>query len=363
VQGKNTGSMSDGWIRKAWYVSAFSKDLQHELLARTILGEAVVMFRDANGRPVAMTDKCPHRGVPLSLGKLVDGMVRCTYHGLRIDSDGLCKHIPCQTLIPAQARVATYPMADKHGFTWIWMGDAILADASLIPDVHWMDDADWTACGGYHHVEADYQLMNDNLLDLSHESFLHDKTIGNEAVAQAPVKTVAGMDEVRVHRDIFNCEPPPFYIKATGFTDRINRWHTTIFTPPSFNLIENGSYPATARKADALERRVIHLTTPETASSCHYFWGVARAYQRDDAALTEFIRQQSSNTFDEDKAMLEAQQRALGGKGGSVFPVALCTDVGPIQARKLVHKRAADERLAQIAVAVVQPTVQAHAAS
>jgi vanillate O-demethylase monooxygenase subunit len=171
------------------------------------------------------------------------------------------------------------------------------------------------------------------------------------------------MDEVRVHRDIFNCEPPPFYIKATGFTDRINRWHTTIFTPPSFNLIENGSYPATARKADALERRVIHLTTPETASSCHYFWGVARAYQRDDAALTEFIRQQSSNTFDEDKAMLEAQQRALGGKGGSVFPVALCTDVGPIQARKLVQKRAADERLAQIAVAVVQPTVQAHAAS
>ncbi|MBI2728049.1 MAG: aromatic ring-hydroxylating dioxygenase subunit alpha [Polaromonas sp.] len=360
MHGKDTADM---WIRNAWYVAAFSNDLQHELLARTFMGEAVVMFRDTAGRAIAMADKCPHRGVPLSLGKLVDGMVRCTYHGIRINSEGQCKHIPCQALIPAQARVATYPVADKHGFTWIWMGDAAQADAALIPDVHWMDDAAWTACGGYHHVGADYQLMNDNLLDLSHESFLHDRTIGNEAVAEAPVKTVVNAGEVRVHRDIFNCEPPPFYIKATGFTDRINRWHTTIFTPPSFNLIENGSYPANASKDHALERRVIHLTTPETATSCHYFWGVARAYQRDDAALTEFIRQQSSNTFDEDKAMLEAQQRSLGGTGGSAFPVSLCTDIGPIQARKLVQKRVAQEQLAQASVAVVQTAGLAHAAS
>jgi phenylpropionate dioxygenase-like ring-hydroxylating dioxygenase large terminal subunit len=337
------------WIQNAWYVAAFSRDLEHALQPRTLLGKAVLLFRGREGQPVAMADKCPHRGVPLSLGKLVDGMVRCTYHGLRIDSDGQCQHIPCQTLIPAQARVATYPAADRHGFTWVWMGEAAQADTALIPDVHWMDDADWTACGGYHHVAADYQLMNDNLLDLSHESFLHDKTIGNEAVAEAPVKTMVGAAEVRVHRDILNCEPPPFYVKATGFTERINRWHTTIFTPPSFNLIENGSYPATASKADALERRVIHLTTPETATSCHYFWGVARAYQRDDTGLTQFIQQQSSNTFDEDKAMLEAQQRSLGETAGAAFAMALCTDAGPIQARKLIQKRLAGERLAAAA--------------
>ncbi|WP_421955980.1 Rieske 2Fe-2S domain-containing protein [Polaromonas sp.] len=336
------------WIQNAWYVAAFSRDLEHALLPRTMLGKAVLLYRGRDGKPVAMADKCPHRGVPLSLGKLVDGMVRCTYHGLRIDSDGQCRHIPCQTLIPAQARVATYPVAEKYGFTWVWMGEAALADMALIPDVHWMDDPDWTACGGYHHVGADYQLMNDNLLDLSHESYLHDKTIGNEAVAEAPVKTTVNADAVRVHRDILNCEPPPFYVKATGFTDRINRWHTTIFTPPSFNLIENGSYPATAGRDQALERRVIHLTTPETATSCHYFWGVARAYQRDDTVLTEFIRQQSSNTFDEDKAMLEAQQRSLGDAAGSAFPVALCTDVGPIQARKLIQKRLAGEHAASV---------------
>ena len=333
------------WIQNAWYVAGFSRDIEHALFPRTLLGKPMLLFRRLDGQPVAMDDKCPHRGVPLSLGILVDGMVRCTYHGLRIDSDGQCKHIPCQSLIPAQARVATYPVADKYGFTWVWMGDAAQANTALIPDTHWMDDPGWTACGGYHHVEADYQLMNDNLLDLSHESFLHDKTIGNEAVAKAPVKMVVGLDEVRVHRDILNCEPPPFYMKATGFTERINRWHTTIFTPPSFNLIENGSYLATASKADALERRVIHLTTPETATSCHYFWGVARAYQRHDTELTQFIQQQSSNTFDEDKAILEAQQRSLGATAGSVFPVALFTDAGPIQARKLIQKWLEKERL------------------
>lgn len=325
------------WIKQAWYAVAFSSDLTHSLSALTVMDNPVLMFRDLAGKPVAMVDRCPHRGVPLSLGRLVDGMVRCTYHGIRIDSEGACRHIPCQTGIPAKARVTTFPTIERHGFIWLWMGEPEVADPAQVPDVHWMDDPAWTACGGYHHVQAGYQLMNDNLLDLSHESYLHDRTIGNEAVAQAPVKTSVTGDTVRVHRDIPNCEPPPFYVKATGFTERIHRWHTTIFTPPSFNLIENGAYPISGTRADALERRVIHLTTPETATSCHYFWGVARAYDRNNEELTAFIREQSRRTFDEDKAMLEAQQRSLG-RGDSAFPVALCTDAGPIQARRLVEK-------------------------
>ncbi|MES2535002.1 MAG: aromatic ring-hydroxylating dioxygenase subunit alpha [Pseudomonadota bacterium] len=327
-------------------MAAFSRDVKDSLLARTFLEQAVVMFRDSEGKPVAMADRCPHRGVPLSLGKLIGDVVRCTYHGLRIGADGKCKHIPCQDMIPAQAAVQTYPLHDKYNLTWIWMGERDAADVSLIPDVYWMDDEEWTACAGYHHVGAHYELLNDNLLDLSHESFLHDKTIGNEAVAEAPVTTTGNDAEVRVHRDMFNCEPPPFYVKVTGFTEPINRWHTTIFTPPSYNLIENGSYPATGTIADALERRVIHLVTPETATSSHYFWGVARSYQKDDAELDQFIFEQTSKTFDEDAVMLEAQQRSLGAQGGTAFPVALKTDAGPIRARRLVQAIIARERAA-----------------
>lgn len=331
------------WLKNAWYVAAFSADLGKWLLARTILGQKLVMFRSSEGQPVALADKCPHRGVPLSMGKLIGDTIRCGYHGLRIGTDGLCKHIPCQELIPAQARVRTFPLHDRHGIVWIWPGDSDKADPALIPDVYWLDHPDWAACHGYHRVEANYQLFNDNLLDLSHESYLHEHTIGNEAVAEAPVTTTAGTGEVRVHREIADCEPPPFYVQATGFTTRINRWHTTIFRPPSFNLIENGSYPVDKMREDALERRVIHLVTPETETGSHYFWGIARAYRLGDAALTEFIRDQSSRTFDEDKCMLEAQQQSLGPEGAA-FPMALKTDAGPIQARRLLQRLIGEEQ-------------------
>jgi phenylpropionate dioxygenase-like ring-hydroxylating dioxygenase large terminal subunit len=342
------------WLRNFWYVAAFSKELEQRPVARTICGQELVLYRTSDGRPVALDDKCPHRGVPLSMGRVIDNTIRCTYHGMRIDADGQCVRIPCQDQIPAAARVRSYPLQERWGFAWIWLGAPEAADAALIPDVHWMEDPAWAACSGYTRAEANYQLFTDNLLDLSHESFLHEATIGNEAVAEAPVKTTVADGQVRVHREIANCEPPPFYVKATGFTGNINRWHTTIFQPPSYCLIENGSYPVEGDRSQALERRVIHLITPETETSSHYFWAVARPYRLDDAELTEFIRVQSANTFAEDEVMLEAQQRSLGALGGQAFPVALKTDAGPIQARRLVSQLLAQE-LARSPAAAATP--------
>jgi phenylpropionate dioxygenase-like ring-hydroxylating dioxygenase large terminal subunit len=330
--------------KNCWYVAAFSKDIGRELEARTILGQAVVMFRTAEGKVAALADRCPHRAVPLSLGTLIGDTIRCTYHGMQIAADGGCTRIPCQDMIPAKARTTPFPIVERHTMVWIWMGDPALADPAKVPDFHWMDDPEWETCSGYHHVGANYQLLNDNLLDLSHESYVHDDTIGNDAVAEAPVSVAVKDGTVRVHRDILDCEPPPFYVKATGFNVRINRWHTTIFQPPSFLVIENGSYPATGSRNEALERRVLNLITPETETSSHYFWGIARAYQRDDKALTEYIEKQIYWTFDQDKVVLEAQQRMLGADASSPFPVALRTDAGPIQARKLVDQVMAKER-------------------
>lgn len=326
------------WLHNSWYVAGFSREVGASLIARTLIDQPVVMYRGADGKVVAMADKCPHRGVPLSMGRLIDDTIRCTYHGIRINSGGQCVRIPCQETIPDRMRVRTYPVEERYKLVWVWMGEAEQADPALIPDFHWMDDPEWTACDGYHHVHANYQLLNDNLLDLSHESYVHDKTIGNEAVAEAPVHTAEADGAVRVHRDILGCEPPPFYVKAAGFSMRINRWHTTIFYPPSFHLIENGSYPADGQRTEARERRVMHFITPETETSTHYFWGVARAYQQDDAALTEYIREQIHQTFDEDKEVLEAQQRSLGTQVDASFASALRTDAGPIRARRLVRQ-------------------------
>jgi len=257
------------WLKNCWYVAAFTRELGASLLSRTILGQPLVMFRTSEGRPVALEDRCPHRGVPLSMGRLVGDTVRCTYHGLRLDADGKCVRIPCQDQIPAAARVRSFTLHERHGCVWIWFGDAAASDPGLIPDVHWLDDPQWAACTGYTHAQANYQLFNDNLLDLSHESYLHEGTIGNEAVAEAPVQTSVANNQVKVYREIQNCEPPPFYVQATGFTTRINRWHTTTFTPPSYCLIENGSYPVDRTRAETLERKVIHLITPETSTSSH----------------------------------------------------------------------------------------------
>ena len=330
--------MTSAAPKNYWYVAAFAEDIGRQLTARTILNQPLVMFRTADGQVAILEDRCPHRAVPLSLGTLIGDTIRCTYHGLQIRADGSCARIPCQDLIPEKARAATFPVVERDKLIWVWMGDAAKADAATVPDFHWFDVPAWTACHGYHHVTANYQLLNDNLLDLSHESYVHEDTIGNDAVAEAPVTSVVKDGKVHVSREINNCEPPPFYMKTTGFTSNINRWHTTIFQPPSLHVIENGSYPHDGTRSQALERRILNMITPETDTSSHYFWGVARAFLHEDIALTDYIREQIYHTFDQDKVLLEAQQRNLGSATDAPFPVALRTDVGPIQARKLVRQ-------------------------
>jgi phenylpropionate dioxygenase-like ring-hydroxylating dioxygenase large terminal subunit len=344
------------FLKNVWQVAAFSKELKDGPLARTLLGEEVVLYRTAGGRPAALLDECPHRLAPLSLGKVVDGVLQCGYHGMRFDGAGACVKAPGQDLIPPKAKVRSYPVIERHALIWIWMGDPAKADETRPPDLFWMTDPEWAISDGYHHVAANYQLLNDNLLDLSHETFVHSHTIGNAAVADSPL-TVSqdGENVIRAHRDMLNCEPPPFYVKAAGFTGRIDRWHTTIFTPPAFNIIENGSMPAGSDKEEARrkgltrERRVINLITPETETSSHYFWAIARCYALDDAELTEYIRVEVARTFDEDKMILEAQQAKLKGAHLDSFPVTLRADAGAVQARRMMARLLAEQERTEAA--------------
>jgi phenylpropionate dioxygenase-like ring-hydroxylating dioxygenase large terminal subunit len=333
------------WLRNCWQVIAFGQEIGGTPLARTVCDEEIVLFRTATGEAVALADRCPHRLAPLSLGRVIGDQIQCGYHGLCFDREGQCVRVPGQDHVPPRARVRKYPLIERHTFAWIWLGEPALADPEVIPDFHWMDDPAWAAVPGYHHFGANYQLVNDNLLDLSHESYVHEETIGNESVAEAPASVTLEGNTVRVHRDMLNIEAPPFYKKTTGFTGRINRWHTNSFTPPGFHVIENGSMPAETRdKTQALERKVLNLITPETTASSHYFWGVVRQFRRDDRALDETIRDGIVRTFDQDKTVLEAQQRALGPDPDSVmFPVAIRVDAGPIQGRKLVTTMIARE--------------------
>ena len=232
------------WMRNCWQVIAFANEIGATPLARTVCNEPIVLFRTSSGEAVALADRCPHRFAPLSLGRVIGDEIQCGYHGLCFDRDGTCVRVPGQDQVPARTRVRKYPLLERHTFAWVWLGEAALADPALVPDFHWMDDPSWACVPGYHHFGANYQLVNDNLLDLSHESFVHEETIGNESVAESPAAVTLQGNTMRVHRDMFDIDAPPFYKRTTGFTGRIDRWHTNTFSPPGLHIIENGSMPA-----------------------------------------------------------------------------------------------------------------------
>ncbi len=333
------------WVKNCWQVAAYADEIGGSLLPRTFLGENVILFRDTGGVAHALIDRCAHRCVPLSRGKLIGDIVQCGYHGMRFRTDGTCEGVPGQDTIPARATIRSYPLVERHGFAWIWMGDAHAADPARVPDAFWFANPEWETATGYHHIDAHYQLLIDNLLDLSHESFVHQETIGNGAVADSPVTANVVDGRLRVHRFMPNNPPPPFYELTTGFKTNIDRWHTTYYDLPGTVIIENGSMPTGTPIENAKQRRVLNYITPETETSSHYFWGVARQWERDDHALTEKIRRDVIVTFDQDKVLLEAQQRELDSDPAlKAFPVTIKIDAGPILGRRLIEARLAEER-------------------
>lgn len=177
------------YLLNTWYVAGWSEDVQPgALMSRTLLEQPVLMFRDSGGVPRALLDRCPHRFAPLSMGRLSDDgqSVQCAYHALRFDGHGACVHNPHgDGRIPPAAKVRTYPLVERYGVLWIWMGDAAKADAALIPDFSLIDPEHWHVGKRYLHAKANYVLETDNIMDLSHVEFLHPSTLGTPAVKNA----------------------------------------------------------------------------------------------------------------------------------------------------------------------------------
>src|SRR5262249_26936516 len=219
------------FLRNYWYVVASDHEIGRQPLRRIILGEPIVLFRLQDGAPVAFEDRCAHRHLPLSMGKLIGDTLQCHYHGLRYDKTGACVRVPGQDMIPRSAKVKSYPVVERYRWLWIWMGDPALADPDKITDFHWFDDPDWGAQGRYLHVQGNLPLIVDNLLDLTHLVFVQETTIGNSAlVDNAAVKVARAGDHVRVTRWILDSPAPPPFVKAAGFTANVDRWQIINFT-------------------------------------------------------------------------------------------------------------------------------------
>lgn len=338
------------WVKNTWYVAAFPEEVQRErLLSRTFLDEPVVLYRREDGGITALHDRCLHRQVPLSIGFLDGDKLVCGYHGMTFDPSGRCVAIPAQEKVPANARVRRYPVEERHGLVWIWMGDADRADPASIPDLGRMAHPEWVPAKGYTHLQADYRLLNDNLLDLSHVTFVHGRTIGNAAVAQSPITVSQQGDDLLVHRDVVGATAPPFYAHLGGYQGRIHRWHTVRYMAPSICVIEVGCNALEAGDGlGRIEGCVMHLVTPETAETTHYLWAFVRHFRQDDAALTDYIRSNVAATHHEDKVVIELQHRGLtASQRDNPVTLAIGVDAGPIRGRRQLEALIAAEQAAR----------------
>jgi vanillate O-demethylase monooxygenase subunit len=344
------------FLRNYWYVAAHDQEIGRKPLGRIILGEPVVFYRLEDGTPVALEDRCAHRHLPLSMGKLVGDTLQCHYHGLRYDKSGACVRVPGQDMIPRSAKVKTYPVVARHRWLWIWMGDPAAADPAAIPDYHWLDDPEWGAGVQYLHVRANWQLIVDNLLDLTHLAFVHETTIGNSAlVDQAQVKVQRKDDTVTVTRWIVDAPAPPTFVKAGGFTANVDRWQIINFTPPAFLRLDVGATPTgtgapEGRRVGGIGMWNLNAITPETERTSHYFWGQAHNFDTRNPATTEMIVGQIRTAFLEDVAVFEAQQRNL-----ELIPDPPQTDInadsGVIQARRILDRLHQQEQAAKLVAA------------
>jgi vanillate O-demethylase monooxygenase subunit len=339
------------FVRNAWYVAAWDHEIGRSMLRRIVLDQPVVLYRTVEGKAVALEDRCCHRQAQLSMGKLVGNIVQCPYHGLQFDPSGTCVKIPSQDRIPPSAKVKSYPLVEKNHWIWIWTGDPAKADPSLIEDFHWLDDPQWGFGGNYLHVDANYLLLVENLLDTTHLPFLHPDTLGTDAFARSELEVTREGDRIQVARWLMDKPPAPFHKQMGDFPDgmHVDRWQIAHFGPPCFVKLDVGSAPAGAGMRTATDRGSrwmnmwnLNAITPETEKTAHYFFAQAYNFKLDQKWISDMLRTQVRDIFLQDMAMVKAQQINMDLGPGPV--VNLGQDKAWVAMRQIVDRMAREER-------------------
>lgn len=352
------------WLKNCWYVIAWGHEVppadSAELFHRTVLGEPILVYRTADGGLVAMEDRCCHRHAPLSKGRREGDCVRCGYHGLKFDAQGACVEAPGIAIVPPRARVRTYPVALRNNWVFVWMGDPAQADTALLPDAFSNAHPDWLNRPGYLHYDTPYLLICDNLLDFSHLSYVHEKTLGGSTrIAQAvpDIEAVPGPTPawpqigIKVSRHVPDVPAPPFYQRFRSFDTHLDRWFVYEFLLPGTLLMHSGGRPVTDAKDDlsrAVQLHSCQTLTPETETTTHYFFQQSHRRGHGDATMTQSIYDSLQGAFNEDRDMITAQHRNLQlSPDAPMLPLAM--DAALLQFRRLLAARVEIERNTQVA--------------
>jgi phenylpropionate dioxygenase-like ring-hydroxylating dioxygenase large terminal subunit len=321
------------FLKASWYVAARSVEVTRQPLGRLLLNEPIVLFRKANGEAAALEDRCCHRQLPLSMGKIEGDHLRCGYHGLKFDPSGRCVEIPGQDSIPPQAKVRAYPLVERYQWLWIWMGEPAQADPNLIPNWWWADHAEWAFTQPEQiQVKCNYQLISDNVLDVTHLAYVHATSIGASSITEFPATVEREERLVRLTRWIRDRPPPPLYKKAGAFPGNVDRWQIVEHQPPCFSVNFAGCQDAERR----IDLMALSAPTPETERTTHYFFGFVRNFGLRDAETDAICSRDMVRVFNEDIPVLEAQQRAHDLQPG-VPRVDIKVDAAPMAARRMLQ--------------------------
>jgi phenylpropionate dioxygenase-like ring-hydroxylating dioxygenase large terminal subunit len=336
----------------AWYAAAWNHEIKRELTARTVCNKDIVLYRRTDGAVAALEDACWHRLVPLSLGRLKGDDVQCGYHGIEFNSEGRCTFMPAQKTINPSACVRAFPVIERHRMVWVWPGDPALADPAKMPDFHWNDGDEWVGEGGtFYSLKCDYRLVIDNLMDLTHETYVHAGSIGHDAIVDVPFDVTYTDRVVTVTRWMKNIEAPPFWARQLGKEGNVDRWQIIHCEVPSIVVGDVGVAPAgtgapEGDRSQGVNGAFLAAVTPETETTCHYHWNFVRLFHRDDEELTRKIQSahvsNGQGVYDEDVVFLEAQQRAIGRHPRQPF-YNLNIDAGPMWCRRLIDGMIAQE--------------------
>lgn len=332
-------------IQRCWYIAGLLDEFTEALQERYLLGHSVLIYRASNGEPIALQNRCAHRAFPLSHGRREGDDVVCMYHGLRYSPQGQCVHAPMLRRAAPHVSIRRYPSAVRGPLVWIWMGDPAEADEADIPDTRWLESAAWAHRNGYVQMPANYIGLYENLLDLTHFSYLHAGNIGTPAWAEAPCEVTVIGQTVQLVRRLALSPPPGIFINAMDLDPHrpVNREIRSEWKSPAMFCAEGSiEVPSEGPHPARLHRfRFLHLITPETQHSLHNWAFIGHDFAIDDPRIGASMLADSLKAFQEDREALQWIHELEVREGWpAVRQASFASDRGGLEMRRIVRRLA-----------------------
>jgi phenylpropionate dioxygenase-like ring-hydroxylating dioxygenase large terminal subunit len=340
------------FLRNAWYIAAVDEEVTAKPLSRKIMNEDIVLWRKPDGSVAAIEDRCCHRHLPLSMGSVAGDNIRCGYHGYLFNSAGVVIEIPGQVNIPEKARVKSYPVVERWKWIWVWMGNPAEGDPAQIPNAFWADHPEWKLSKNLPvRLKCNYHLICDNVLDVTHLTYVHPTSIGAMSLVEFEPVIREVEHGLRVERWIHDRPPSPAYKAAGGFPGNVDRFACIEYRAPNFCVNYSNNYDAgyggwdrdPSGSPHKVEVIALSVPTPETETTCHYFFAFARNFGFDDPAVEDIMSRGMATVFAEDFPVLEAQQARMSAYPGA-NQVDSRNDAGVVRAHRILQRRIEEER-------------------